>query len=168
MKRSVLLALFLLTSVALSAQNFIVIDSEKVFKSIDAYNTAIARLDELAQEYQQQVDDRFAKVETLYNQYMAQKTSLSASARQARENAILALEKEAADYQESIFGQEGTLMKKRVELIEPIQKEVFAAIERYARKIGARAVIDSSNNPTLLYADPEAEHTQQVIATLQK
>lgn len=168
MKRSLLLAAFLLSSIALSAQNCIIVNSEKIFKSLDAYNTAIEQLDNLAQEYQKQVDARFAEVETLYNQYMAQKTTLSASARQSRENAILALEKEAADFQESIFGQEGTLMKRRIAAIGPIQKEVFAAIETYARSVGASAVIDSANNPTLLYAAPDAEHTQQVISMLKK
>ena len=166
MKRLLLLAAFLLTAAALPAQNCIVVNSEKVFKSLDAYNRAIAELDALAEQYQKQVDARYARVETLYNNYMAQKTSLSAAARQSREEAILALEKEAADYQESIFGQEGTLMKRRVELIEPIQKKVFAAIEAYAERIGATVVLDSSNNPALLYTDPAAERTQQVIDAL--
>ncbi|MDE5691989.1 MAG: OmpH family outer membrane protein [Alistipes sp.] len=166
MKRLLLLAAFLLTAAALPAQNCIVVNSEKVFKSLDAYNRAIAELDDLAEQYQKQVDARYARVETLYNNYMAQKTSLSAAARQSREEAILALEKEAADYQESIFGQEGTLMKRRVELIEPIQKKVFAAIEAYAERIGATVVLDSSNNPALLYTDPAAERTQQVIDAL--
>lgn len=168
MKRLILLAAFLLTAAALPAQNCIVVNSEKVFKSVDAYNKAIAELDALAEQYQEQVDARYARIETLYNNYMAQKTSLSASARQSREEAILALEKEAADYQESIFGQEGTLMKKRVERIAPIQKQVFAAIEAYAKRTGAAVVIDSSNNPTLLYTDPAADRTQQVIDALGK
>ncbi|MDE5623219.1 MAG: OmpH family outer membrane protein [Alistipes sp.] len=166
MKRLLLLAAFLLTAAALPAQNCIVVNSEKVFKSLDAYNRAIAELDDLAEQYQKQVDARYARVETLYNNYMAQKTSLSAATRQSREEAILALEKEAADYQESIFGQEGTLMKRRVELIEPIQKKVFAVIEAYAERIGATVVLDSSNNPALLYTDPAAERTQQVIDAL--
>ena len=166
MKRLILLAAFLLAATALSAQNCIVVNSEKVFKSIDAYNEAIAELDKLAEQYQEQVDARYAKIESIYNNYMAQKTSLSASTRQSRENAILTLEKEAAEYQESIFGQEGTLMKKRGDRIAPIQKPVFAVIAAYAKRAGAEVVIDSANNPTLLYTDPTAERTQQIIDAL--
>ena len=33
---------------AASAQKYFVVDSEKIFKSIDAYNSAITELDELA------------------------------------------------------------------------------------------------------------------------
>ena len=150
------------------AQNYMIVDSEKIFKSIDAYNTAIKDLDKMAEDYQKQVDDKFAEIETLYNNYQVQKTSLSAAARQVRENAILQKEKEAQEYQESLFGQEGTLMKKRVEMISPIQKQVFDAIEAYAKQAGADLVLDSANNPTLLYTNPSVERTQQVIDALKK
>ena len=99
---------------------------------------------------------------------MNQKASLTATTRQVRENAILAKEKEAQEYQESLFGNDGTLMKKRIETIEPIQKKVFAAIEAYAKQAGADIVLDSANNPTLLYTNPAVERTQQVIDALKK
>ena len=44
------------------------------------------------------------------------------SSRQTREEAILSQERAAQQYQEGIFGKEGTLMKRRLELIAPIQK----------------------------------------------
>ena len=166
MKRLILIAAFLLTAGALSAQNYIIVNSEKVFKSVEAYNTAISDLDSLAKQYQEQVDAKFDEVETLYYNYLAQTASLSAAARQAREAMIVAREKEAQQFQESLFGQEGVLMQKRLELIQPIQKRVFAAIEAYAGQAGADLVLDSSNNPTLLYNNPSVERTQQVIEAL--
>ncbi|MBE6181744.1 MAG: OmpH family outer membrane protein [Rikenellaceae bacterium] len=166
MKRLILLAILLLSSSAIMAQNYIVVNSEKIFKSIAAYNQALTSLDELAKQYQSQVDSRFAAVEQLYNNYVAQKAMLSATARQTREEAILAKEKEAQQFQESLFGNEGALMKKRLELIQPIQQRVFAAIEAYAKQVGADMVIDSSNNPTLLYNNAKIDRTQQVIETL--
>ena len=168
MKRLILIAAFVLTAGTLSAQNYIIVNSEKVFKSIDAYNTALSTLDKLAEQYQDMVDAKFAEVETLYNNYMNQKASLTATTRQVRENAILAKEKEAQEYQESLFGNDGPLMKKRIETIEPIQKKVFAAIEAYAKQAGADIVLDSANNPTLLYTNPAVERTQQVIDALKK
>lgn len=167
MKRFFLIALFAVAATGtLSAQNYIIVNSEKVFKSLDAYNSAINELDNLAEQYQNQVDTKFAEVETLYNNYMNQKASLSSAARQARETSILTKEKEATEYQESIFGADGTLMKKRLELIQPIQKKVFDAIAAYAAKVGADMVLDSANNATLLYNAPKVDHTQQMIEAL--
>lgn len=166
MKRLILIAVFVLTTGTLAAQNYIIVNSEKVFKSIDAYNTALSTLDKLAEQYQDMVDAKFAEVETLYNNYMNQKASLTAATRQARENDILAKEKAAQEYQETLFGNDGTLMKKRIEMIEPIQKQVFSAIEAYAKQVGADVVLDSANNPTLLYSNPSVDRTQQVIDVL--
>ena len=58
--------------------------------------------------------------------------------------------------------------KKRIEMIEPIQKQVFSAIEAYAKQVGADVVLDSANNPTLLYSNPSVDRTQQVIDVLKK
>lgn len=168
MKRLILIAVFVLTTGTLVAQNYIIVNSEKVFKSIDAYNTALSTLDKLAEQYQDMVDAKFAEVETLYNNYMNQKASLTAATRQTRENDILAKEKAAQEYQETLFGNDGTLMKKRIEMIEPIQKQVFSAIEAYAKQVGADVVLDSANNPTLLYSNPSVDRTQQVIDVLKK
>ena len=168
MKRLILIAAFVLSAGTLAAQNYKIVNSEKVFKSIAAYNTALSTLDKLAEQYQDLVDAKFAEVETLYNNYMNQKASLTAATRQARENDILAKEKAAQEYQETLFGNDGTLMKKRIEMIEPIQKQVFSAIEAYAKQVGADVVLDSANNPTLLYSNPSVDRTQQVIDVLKK
>ena len=168
MKRLILIAAFVLSAGTLAAQNYIIVNSEKVFKSIDAYNTALSTLDKLAEQYQDMVDAKFAEVETLYNNYINQKASLTAATRQTRENDILAKEKAAQEYQETLFGNDGTLMKKRIEMIEPIQKQVFSAIEAYAKQVGADVVLDSANNPTLLYSNPSVDRTQQVIDVLKK
>lgn len=166
MKRMLFTLVLMLTAGVVSAQNYIVVNSEKVFKSITAYNEAIAELDQLAKQYQEWLDAKFEQVEQLYNTYQSQKASLNASARQAFENEILNKEQQANEYQEQLFGQEGDLMKKRVALIEPIQKRVFAAIEQYAKQAGVDVVIDSSNNPTLLYNSDKVERTNQIINLL--
>ena len=139
------------------AQNYMIVDSEKIFKSIDAYNTAIKDLDKMAEDYQKQVDDKFAEIETLYNNYQQQKASLSATTRQVLEDTILSKEKDATALQESLFGKDGTLMKKRLELIQPIQKKVFDAINAYAQSHGYDLVLDSASNPTLLYNAPKLD-----------
>ena len=150
---------------SLSAQNYIVVNSEKVFKSIDEYNKALDTLDQLAKSYQQQVDLKFEEVEALYNNYKAQEMSLSASSRQARQNLILTREEEASKFQEEIFGQDGTLMKKR---IQPIQKRVFDAIANYAAQNGYELVLDAASNPTLLYNSEKIDHTQALIEFMKK
>lgn len=166
MKKMAISMALMLMGITAMAQNYIVVNSEKVFKSIAAYNTAIEELDQLAKQYQQSVDAKFEEVESLYNSYQQQKASLSAATRQQWENVILQKEQQATEYQEQLFGQEGQLMKQRIAKIKPIQEKVFAAIEAYAQQSGAQLVLDSSNNPTLLYNSAAVERTDEVIETL--
>lgn len=167
MKRLILtLALMLGFAVTAQAQSYAVVNSEKIFKSIESYNAAITELDKLAGEYQEQVDEMFEQVEKFYNTYMERRNQLNAASQQANEEKILEMEKEATEFQESIFGTDGELMKKRLELIQPIQKQVFAAIEEYAKQKGYDMVIDIAQNATMLYYSPKADHTEAIIALL--
>lgn len=156
----------MLTAGVATAQSYMVVDSEKVFKSIAAYNEALSEIETLSATYQKQVDDKFAAVETLYNNYMAQRASLSQSARQAKENEILSKESEATKFQESLFGTDGELMRKRMELIQPIQKRVFETLESFAKQYGYDLIIDIAANPTVLYYSTKVDFTDRIIEAL--
>ena len=167
MRRLILIVALVMGFVATAAaQNYAVVDSEKIFKSIDTYNQALKQLDELATKYQSEVDAKFEKVENLYNAYMQRKASMSQSAQKANEDNIIKMEEEATKFQESIVGTEGELMKKRLELIQPIQKKVFAAIEEYAKQKGYDMIIDVAQNATMLYYSSKADKTTELIAIL--
>ena len=166
MKRLILTLALVLSAAIASAQNYAVVNSEKIFKSINQYNEAITQLDQMANDYQKQVDAKFEQVEKIYNAYMARRAQLSEASQQANEENILKLEKEAQEFQESIFGTEGELMRKRLELIQPIQKKVFETIEKYAKQKGYDMIIDISQNATMLYYSERADHTDEIISIL--
>ena len=166
MKRLILTLALVLSAAFASAQNYAVVNSEKIFKSIDQYNQAITQLDQMANDYQKQVDAKFEEVEKIYNAYMARRAQLSQASQQANEENILKLEQEAQKYQESIFGTDGELMCKRLELIQPIQKRVFDTIKKYAEQKGYDMIIDISQNATMLYYSERADHTDEIIAIL--
>ena len=169
MKRVILTVMFALATLGIaSAQKFCVIDSEKVFKSLDEYNKAMTQLDELGKSYQTEVDNKYKNIETIYNNYMAQRNSLSASTRASLEQQILTKEEEAQKYQQEVFGENGTLMKKRIELIKPIQEKVFSAIEKYAKANGYDLVLDKASNASILYFGEAVDHTANVIEELKK
>ena len=167
MKKMIIALMAVVMSVGVaSAQNYMVIDSEKVFKSVAAYNEALEDIEQLATQYQDAVDKKFAEVENLYNSYMQQRSSLSMSAQQQYEQLILQKEAEATEYQESLFGTDGTLMNKRLELIQPIQERVFNTIESFSKQYGYDLVIDISANPTILYYSTKVDFTERIIEAL--
>ena len=169
MKRIILATMFALATLGIaSAQKYCVIDSEKVFKSLDEYNKALSTLDELGKSYQAEVDGKYKSIESLYNNYMQQKASLSASTRTSIEQQILQKEEEVQKFQQELFGEDGTLMKKRVELIKPIQTKVFAVIEKYAKANGYDLVLDKASNASMLYFNSAIDQTDKIIEELTK
>lgn len=169
MKRTILTLLLALATLGIaSAQKYCVIDSEKVFKSLEEYNNAMTKLDELGKAYQAEVDNKYKSIESLYNSYMQQKEALSASTRASIEQQILQKEEAAQKYQQDMFGDNGELMKKRIELIKPIQTKVFGAIEKYAKDNGYDLVLDKASNASILYLNNAIDHTTQVIEYLKR
>ena len=160
MKRLILIAAFILTAGTLAAQNYIIVNSEKVFKSVAAYNKAISDLDELAKQYQEQVDAKFAEVEALYNAYMNQKASLSATTRQTRENAILNKEKEA---QEAEAGADAPVKKEGKPRIKNAVKAAIDAEEAAVADVVA-AVETPFEEPAEVAAEEAAVVAEEAAA----
>ncbi len=165
-KRILSLLLLATTIVSASAQSVAVVDSEKIFRSLSDYTSALAQIEEYTADCQAAVESRFADVERLFNVYSIARASYSESKRRDAEAEILAKEKEATEFQEGCFADNGSIMKLRVKLIEPIQKRVFAAIESYAKSNNIDLVIDKSANPTLLYSGSGVDHTDKIIQKL--
>ena len=167
MKRIIIaLAAVIISIGAATAQKYIVVDSEKIFRSLSEYNGAMTTLDAMAKDYQTKIDTAYAKVESMYNTYVSQKQSMTEAARVAREQEILAEERKVAEYQQSVFGNEGLMMKKRIELIQPIQRRVFTAIENYAKSGGYEMVLDTASNASMLYHSDSVDHTNKIIELL--
>lgn len=164
MKKIIMIAAVLLCGVfSATAQNYMVVNSEKIFKSITAYTEAMTSIETLSKQYQQNIDNAFAEIEKMYNDYQAQKAYLSTSARQSREDEIINREKEVNEYQKQVFGQDGDLMKKRIELLKPIQDKVFEIINKYAQDNGFTLVLDIAASPMVLYYAPALDKTEAII-----
>ncbi|MDR2886269.1 MAG: OmpH family outer membrane protein [Rikenellaceae bacterium] len=163
MKKFIFSALFAVAALAGFAQKQMVINTETVFKALPRYASAINSIDALAKQYQGVVDQNYAAVEKMYNEYQSQKAYMTESARRTREDAIVAREKEIEKYQEEKFGQEGEIIKKRIELIKPIQDSVFAVVAKYAEANGYTVVLDIATNPTVIYYSPDIDKTQEII-----
>ena len=147
---------------AASAQNYMVVDSEKVFRSIDAYNKATTEIETESAGYQKQIDDAFNQLETSFNEYQSRKATMTAADRAATERQIIAREEEITKFREQVFGEDGVVMKKRLSLLKPIQDRVSAVIAKYAADAGFDIVLDTATTG-ILYYKPEVNRTDAII-----
>ena len=83
-----------------------------------------------------------------------------------REDEIIEKERMVKDLQRKYFGPEGELFKKRKELIEPIQTEIFNAIKEIAEDGGFAIIFDAAGGTNMLYSDPKYDKSDMVLEKL--
>lgn len=145
------------------SQKYAFVDTEYILKNIPEYTDAQDILDDMAAEWQDEIEEKFAEVDKLYKDYQAESVLLPEDMKRQKENEIIQKEKEAKDLQKKRFGVEGDLYKKRMELVQPIQEKVFNAIEEIANTRNYAFVFDKASGATILYAQSKYDISDDVL-----
>ena len=125
MKRLLMIAcLVFAATLSLQAQKFALVDMDYIFKNIPAYERANEQLNQISKKWQAEVEAIQIEAQTLYKNYQNEVVFLSQEQKKAKQDAIVAKEKGAADRKKRYFGPDGELFKERTALMTPIQEEV--------------------------------------------
>ncbi len=165
-KLSIILAGLLLPIGLTMAQKYAFVDTEYILNNIPNYKAAQEQLDKFSADWQKEVEAKYTEIEKMYKDYQAERVLLSEDMRRQREEAIVNKEKEAKELQKNYFGQEGALYKKRQELIQPIQDEIYKAIKDLATENGYAVIFDTSSGPSMIYTNPRYDVSDEVLQKL--
>lgn len=166
MKKTVLMLALLVSALSASAQKFALVDMEYIMKSIPAYERANEQLNQVSRQWQAEVEALSTEAQTLYKNYQNEAVFLSKEQKQARQDAIVAKEKEAADLKKKYFGPEGELFKKRTALMSPIQDEVYNAVKEVADLRGYQLVLDRASDTGIIFGSPRIDISSDVLRRL--
>jgi outer membrane protein len=167
MKKIVIIALLLvLSGVEGYAQRFAYVDSDYVLNYIPEYNSAQKQLDALSEQWQKEVDIKFAAIEDMFKAYQVDQVLLNGELRKKREDEIIQKEQEAKEFQRLKFGFEGELFQVRSKLIKPIQDRVSKAVQSIAEAQQLDMIFDKNSEITLLYANPRLDKSNDVLTKL--
>ncbi len=166
--KKLMLTILLVCAAVLSsmAQRFVYVDSEYILKHIPEYNSAQKQLDALSDQWQKDVDAKFADIEKLYKAYQADQVLLTDDMRKRREAEIVEKEKQAKEFQRQKFGFEGELFQQRSRLIKPIQERVAKAVQALAEDQQLDVVFDKGSDITMLFANARLDRSNEVITRL--
>ena len=120
----------------------------------------------MSKKWQAEVDALTTEAQTLYKNYQNEVVFLSKEQKQARQDAIMQKEKEASDLKRKYFGPDGELYKKRTALMNPIQEEVWNAIQDIADLRGYQAVWDRASDSGLIFGSPKIDISDEVLRKL--
>ena len=98
MKRLIFSAVLIMAClITAQAQKFALIDMEYILKQIPAYEQANQKLETLSKQWQSEVEAKGKEAKALYESYQSTAAKLTAAQKTAKEDAIVAKEKEAAE-----------------------------------------------------------------------
>ncbi len=166
MKKGILFLALVAFAFTSYSQKFAFVDTEYILDNITEYQTAQEELDDLAAQWQKEIEEKFAEIEKMYSDYRAEAVLLPDEMKQKRENEIIAKEKEVKELQKKRFGKNGDLFKKRQELVKPIQDKIYKAIENLSTDKNYAVVFDKASGATMLYTNPRYDISDDVIQSL--
>ena len=149
-------------------QKFAFVDSEYILDQMETYQKAQKQIDDLAAEWQKELDKKIGDIESKVNDLRKNELLLPEDLKEEKELEITTLQNELRAFQSKKFGVGGDLFKRRKELIQPIQRKVFKAIESLAKDNNYSFVLDKSKNSNILYADPKYDKSDAIIRKLKK
>lgn len=150
------------------AQRFAVVDTEYILNKMPKYTSAKKQLDQLSGIWEGEVKALRSEIEALQKAYEAEEVLLTEEMKQSRLSEIDEKEKEARELQSKYFGPDGELFKKRVQLIKPLQDQIFSAIQQVAQRRNLDVVFDKANGLYTLYLNERVDISEEVIAKLKE
>jgi outer membrane protein len=166
MKKLLLVACILSFAVFAQAQRYAIIDTKYILDKMPDYKEAQKNLDDVAANWQKEIDGQQQELDRMYKDYEAEQVMLSEDLRKKREDQLFVKEKNLRDLQRKRFGFEGDLFKRRQELIKPIQDKVYNAVQKLAVQRGYDFILDKSEGITVIFADPKLEKSEDVLREL--
>ena len=150
----------------IQAQKFAYVDSQYILDNLPEFTEAQAQLDELSTQWQTEIEAKFTEVDKMRQDFQAQAVLLPEDMKRKKEQDILDKEKDAKNLQRQRFGKDGDLMKKRQELVKPIQEKVYNAIQEISTSSNYAVIFDKAGALTIMYANPKYDVSDDVLDNL--
>jgi len=167
MKRIFLLVFMVAVTASLTfAQKFAFVDSEYILSNIPSYKSAQEQLDKISAEWQKEIEAKYADIDKMYKAFQSEKVLLTDDMKTKREDEIVKKEQEVKDLQKKYFGRDGSLFKKRQELVKPIQDQVYNAVKEISIEQGFAVIFDTASNPSIMYSNPKNDKSDEVLQKL--
>lgn len=164
MKKTIILLIIIsISSISMQAQKFAYIDTDYILNKIPEFLQAEEKINTYSSQWQIEIEEAYAEVEQMYQDYQSEQILLTPAMKQKREEAIIEKEKFVQSLQQKYFGKEGELYKKRQDLISPIQDRIFDAIQQLAANNKYSVIFDSSSDLIMLYSNPDLDKSDKIL-----
>jgi Skp family chaperone for outer membrane proteins len=142
------------------------IDTEYILQNVPEYQEASTLLDKKVLQWKTEIEKRLSSIEQKKKELDNESVLLTKELYNERYEDISFEEAEILDYQQKRFGPSGDLMVQKRQLIEPIQDQIFAAVQEIATTKKYDFVFDKSADVVMLYSAERYDISEQVLRTI--
>ena len=145
------------------------IDSEVLKERLPEFREAQRQLDQLRQDYENQAKDREAKLVKLQGDFHKQELLMSEARKAELQADFEEKVRQLQAFTQEKFGPEGELMRKNIELSEPIFKKINDALKAMAEEDGYDFVFDAAAPSSgLVFAHDRFDLTEKLLEGMEK
>ncbi len=148
------------------SQRFGYVDTDFIKSQMPEYNEAQAEINKISLQWQEEIQNKYKEIESLYNKLKAEEVLLTREMKDDRLSYIKKKETEVKEYHNKVFGYEGLLFLKRKELVKPLQDKIFKASAKVAKDNRLQMIFDKSGDLIMIYTDPIYDFTENVLEEL--
>ncbi len=128
------------------------IDMEYILDNLPEYRQAATQLDMKAQEWRTEIESKQNEINNLKTELENERPLLTADLIQDMEDEISFLENKLLEYRNKRFGVSGDLIVQKRQLIQPIQDQIFNAIQELGQERNYDFIFENSADALLLFS----------------
>jgi Skp family chaperone for outer membrane proteins len=142
------------------------IDTEYILQNVPEYQEATSQLDKKVQDWKSEIEQRLNEVDQKKKQLNNESVLLTKELFNERLEDITFEENEILDYQQKRFGPDGDLMIQKKQLIQPIQDQIFTAVQEIAASRKYDFIFDKSADLVMLYSAERYDISELIIRSI--
>ncbi len=144
------------------------IDMEYILENVSEYNEAASELETKVQKWKVEIEAELKEVEEMRKDLNNERVLLTKELIEEREEDIFFKEKEILEYQQKRFGPNGDLFLQKKRLVQPVQDQVFVAVQEIAKNKKYDFVFDKTADLVMLYSADRYDISDQVLLRLNR
>lgn len=142
------------------------IDMEYILENVPEYQEASSQLDNKVNKWKSEIENKLSSINELKVQLDNERPLLTKELIEERDEEIQFERDQILDYQQKRFGPSGDLSIQRRQLVEPVQDQVFNAVQEISAARKYDLVFDKSSELMMLYTADRLDISDQVLRSI--
>lgn len=142
------------------------IDTDYILENVPEYQEINQQLNSNVEQWRKEIENREKEIKNKRDLLNKERILLTVELIQEREEDLKIEEEEVYEYKQNRFGPNGDFILQKKQLIQPIQDQIFLAIQEIAKTKKYDFIFDKSADIVMLYSDKRYDISEQILRTI--